>query len=113
MSRAGLCFHSLRKFFDQPVCCCFIQAADGYQNRAFELHPGDRVFVYTDGVPETTDANDAMFGEERLLEALNERRDGNPEDLARHVHEAVNRFVGSAPQFDDMTMLSCRWNGNH
>ena len=84
-----------------------------YQNRAFELHPGDRVFVYTDGVPEATDANDAMFGEERLLEALNERRDGNPEDLARHVHEAVNRFVGSAPQFDDMTMLSCRWNGNH
>ncbi len=83
-----------------------------YKNHAFELHPGDCVFVYTDGVPEATDADSAMFREERLLEALNQRRDASPEELVRYVHEAVNRFVGSAPQFDDLTMLCYRHIGS-
>ena len=79
-----------------------------YQNREFELHPGDCVFVYTDGVPEANDASECMFGGERLLDALNQDADAAPEELIHAVHEVVKRFRGDAEQFDDITMLCFR-----
>ncbi len=79
-----------------------------YHNREFRLNPGDCLFVYTDGVPEAINAAGEMFGEERLAEALNQASDTSPEMLIRTVHDAVDRFAGSAPQFDDTTMLCYR-----
>ena len=83
-----------------------------YQNREFELAPGDSVFVYTDGVPEATTASGEMFGEERLTETLNRNPDAEPEELIRRVHGAVDAFAGGAPQFDDITMLCLKYHGN-
>ena len=82
-----------------------------YQNREFELRPGDCVFVYTDGVPEAANAAEEMFGEERLSETLNQCPDAAPEALVRQVHDAVGRFADSAPQFDDITMLCFKYYG--
>ncbi len=82
-----------------------------YTNREFELHPGDCVFVYTDGVPEAASASEGMFGEERLVEALNQHADAGPEELIRGVREAVSQFAGDEPQSDDITMLCLRFNG--
>ena len=42
-----------------------------FREHSFELHPGDRLFVYTDGVPEATNADNELFGTDRMLEALN------------------------------------------
>jgi serine phosphatase RsbU (regulator of sigma subunit) len=82
-----------------------------YQNREFELQPGDCIFVYTDGVPEAANDAEEMFGEEQLCEALNQRPDAEPEELIRHVHDTVNRFAGNAEQFDDITMLCVKYYG--
>ena len=82
-----------------------------YQNREFELYPGDCVFVYTDGVPEANDSSENMFGERRLLATLNEHPDASPEELVDAVHKAVNEFTGDAPQYDDTTMLCFRMMG--
>lgn len=82
-----------------------------YQNRAFELHPGDRVFVYTDGVPEATAGSGEMFGEQRLAAALNICPDGKPEEILRTVKSAVDAFVGDAEQFDDLTMMCIEYKG--
>ncbi len=82
-----------------------------YQNRAFEMRPGDCLFVYTDGVPEAQNANKEMFGEGRLIDALNQHPDAVPEELLSNVRKAVDDFVGEAPQFDDLTMLAFRYNG--
>ena len=82
-----------------------------YHNRDFELHPGDCIFVYTDGVPEAANAADEMFGEERLLEVLNREPEAGPEKLIRRVHDAVDRFADSAEQFDDITMLCLEYRG--
>ena len=79
-----------------------------YHNREFRLNPGDCLFVYTDGVPEAINAAGEMFGEERLAETLNQASDTSPEALVRAVHDAVDRFAGSVPQFDDTTMLCYR-----
>ena len=84
-----------------------------YQLRKFELHPGDCIFVYTDGVPEATEADGRMFGEERLLSTLNRNADAGPEDLIRNVHEAVDLFADNTPQFDDITMLCLKYYGSY
>ena len=82
-----------------------------FREHDFEIFPGDSIFVYTDGVPEATDANNVLFGNERMLEALNQQPDAEPETILRNVKTAVDAFVGSAPQFDDLTMLGFRYNG--
>ena len=82
-----------------------------YHNREFELHPGDSLFVYTDGVPEAADSSEGMFGEERLTDVLNRYADAEPKELIGHVHDAIYHFMGSAEQFDDITMLCLRYYG--
>lgn len=77
-----------------------------YKEYEFELHAGDMLFVYTDGVPEATDAGQTLFGTERMLEALNKKKDTEPKKLVEGLKNEIDRFVGDAMQFDDITMLS-------
>ncbi|MBO4920002.1 MAG: serine/threonine-protein phosphatase [Erysipelotrichaceae bacterium] len=82
-----------------------------YTGYMLQLEPGDKVFVYTDGVPEATDKNSAMFGTERMLEALNKEPDADPEKILKNVQDSVDGFVRNAEQFDDLTMLCLEYKG--
>jgi sigma-B regulation protein RsbU (phosphoserine phosphatase) len=82
-----------------------------YQNRAFELHPGDSLFVYTDGVPEATSGSGRLFAEERLEMTLNACQGCGPEEIIQRVKGAVDAFVGDAEQFDDLTMMCLEYRG--
>ena len=82
-----------------------------FREHPFEMYPGDRLFVYTDGVPEATNAKNEMFGAERMLAALNRDPDASPEELLHTVRKEIDAFVGDAPQFDDITMMSFCYNG--
>ena len=87
---------------------------EGARYRDYEIHleKGGSIFVYTDGVPEATDAGSAMFGMDRMLEALNHRADIIiPETFITQVGDAVKEFAGDAPQFDDITMVGITWFG--
>ena len=77
-----------------------------YRLNELKLSPGDRIFLYTDGVTEATDENNRLYGEERLLETVNQNIVKNTQLLCEAVKDDVDRFVGDAPQFDDITMLS-------
>ena len=79
--------------------------ATKYQSFELQLEEGDKLFIYTDGVPEATDKDNQMFSMERMVDALNECKEGSPEDILNHIHKSVNEFVGDEPQFDDLTML--------
>ena len=81
-----------------------------YHNREFTLGSGDCVFVYTDGVQEAGNAALEMFGEERLIDTLNQNIDRDPEELIHRVRREVDLFADNAAQFDDITMLCLRWN---
>ncbi len=81
-----------------------------FREHEFEINPGDTLFVYTDGVPEATNAGNELFGPERLIDALNKEPDAAPEELLDNVNEALNDFVKDAPQFDDTTMMAIKWN---
>ncbi len=76
-----------------------------YSMDKFTLQKGDKLFLYTDGVPEATSADNELFGMERLTEVLKNRGSEKPEMLLRAVRASVDLFVGDAPQFDDLTML--------
>ena len=82
-----------------------------YRDYELVLEPGARLFVYTDGVPEATDTAGALFGTERMLSALREAQEGDSETILRSVHKAVTQFSGTAPQFDDITMLCLQYLG--
>ncbi|MBR6044973.1 MAG: PP2C family protein-serine/threonine phosphatase [Ruminococcus sp.] len=86
-------------------------ARSGMKFKEYELTltEGDTLFLYTDGVPEATAANEEMFGLQRMTDTMNSVREAEPEELLRTIHGAVDAFVGSEPQFDDLTMLAVKY----
>ena len=90
-----------------------IGGMDGAQYKEYEimLKPGAKLFLYTDGVPEATSAENELFGAERLLKALNADRSAAPEQVLKNVRAHVDAFVKQAEQFDDLTMLCLQYEG--
>ncbi len=82
-----------------------------FREAEFELFPGDRLYLYTDGVAEATNAANELYGTDRMIDALN-RHAGEPvEELPVSMKREIDAFVGDAPQFDDITMLTLRYWG--
>ena len=76
-----------------------------YRLNEYTLHPGDRIFLYTDGVTEATDRENRLYGEERLLAFMNAHTGLAADELLHGLKADIDLFVGGAPQFDDITML--------
>ncbi len=91
---------------------CAVATMEGirFKEHDFEVHPGDTLFCYTDGVTEATDAHNVLFGNDRLLAALNMDPDAGAETICKNVKSSIDTFVGEAPQFDDITMLCVKFN---
>ena len=77
-----------------------------YRENTLQLEPGDRLYLYTDGVTEATNSREELFGDERLQNALNEYMDLPVEQFLPKIKECIDAFVGDADQFDDITMLA-------
>lgn len=77
-----------------------------YHQYEFTLEKGETIFLYTDGVAEATDSDNKMFGVERMIDALNADASAPPKKLIENMKSEVDRFVGDADQFDDLTMLA-------
>ena len=82
-----------------------IQSGMVYKDFEMQLGKGDRIFIYTDGVPEATDPYNMLFTTDRMINALNERKDGSPQEFLEIVYTRVKEFVGDRTQFDDLTMV--------
>lgn len=83
-----------------------------YREYELTMKPGSKLFVYTDGVPEATNAENELFGVERMLAALNEDTSASVEEMLKNVRRAVDDFVKDAEQFDDLTMLGLEMKEN-
>ena len=76
-----------------------------YRQGTLRLEPGDRIFLYTDGVTEAANISDELYGMRRLTEVLNRNRSKSPEELLPAIKADIDEFAGDTPQFDDITML--------
>ena len=76
-----------------------------YRIGELTLGEGDRLFLYTDGVPEATNTQNNLYGEDRLLSFMNENANMEAQELLPTLKKNIDEFVGEAPQFDDITML--------
>lgn len=76
-----------------------------YRKHEVVLEPGDKLFLYTDGVTEATNEKNELYGEERLQNYLNCHVEENVETTIKGVKNDIDRFAGNANQFDDITML--------
>ena len=83
-----------------------------YRDYEVLLQRGDAVFVYTDGVPEASNAGREMYGLERLEAALNRLAGETPQGILEGVKADVDAFAAGANQFDDMTMLCLEYRGS-
>ena len=81
-----------------------------YRKNELQLLPGDKLYLYTDGVTEATDNNTELYGEQRLLDFVNSFENIEPESLCKLIKSDVDKFVGTAPQFDDITMLAINFD---
>ena len=82
-----------------------------YRNYVLHLEQGAKLFLYTDGVPESMNNAKEQFGIERTVEALNRKAEDSPEDILKEVDRSVKEFVGDADPFDDLTMLCVHYIG--
>jgi phosphoserine phosphatase RsbU/P len=69
------------------------------------LKQGDSLVFYTDGVTEALNANGQMYGEDRLLAEISKNQGLSAQQLLDQLTATVNRFTGSTPLNDDMTMV--------
>jgi sigma-B regulation protein RsbU (phosphoserine phosphatase) len=83
-----------------------------YAKNEFQLSKGDMIILYTDGVTEAVDSGDNLYGNDRLLNIIEENKYiTDPEKICSIIKNDIDKFVGSAEQFDDITILCMRYNG--
>ena len=79
-----------------------------YKQEEIRLSVGDEMFFYTDGVTEATNAENKLYGDDRLLACLDRCCEQEVSDQLTAVKEDIDAFVGGADQFDDITIMAMR-----
>ena len=106
--RAGQGYVIEKTIHSPPLCFLPGIKQSSYQ---MKIGPGDRIFLYTDGIKDARNKEGERYGEARLLEVLNRNRNATDEEIIRMVKADVDAFAGDAEQYDDMTMLSFTFHG--
>ena len=83
-----------------------------YQEYEVQLNYGDRLFVYTDGIPEAINRENQPYGTGRLISALNRVKDDPLSEALPAIQKDLATFVDGADPFDDVTMLGFTCLGN-
>ena len=80
-----------------------------YLNASTHIKPGALLWMYSDGISEAHNPQQQLFGEEQMVQTLTACKAANTATLVKHVLTQVDLFAGTAEQFDDMTLLACRF----
>lgn len=79
-----------------------------YEEQTLQLHPGDLLLAFTDGISEAMNASEDEWGEDRMLAEAQAHTDLNAEALLQRLFQAADAFAAGAPQHDDMTIILLR-----
>ncbi len=91
-----------------PGMALGILANERFGEHTSHLKPGDALIMYTDGVIDAMNAEQEMFGLERLKRLAHDHRHEQAQQLAETINDAVSDFVGDSVQFDDFTLVVAR-----
>lgn len=108
IKRNGGKFELIKEHHAPPIGC---MEGIPYKTEKLTLNPGDIIYVYTDGVTEANNSKGEFFGEKRMLDALNLPCEEGMVELNSNVKSSIDEFISGTPQFDDITMLSLKYNG--
>lgn len=81
-----------------------------YEEYTIKLEKGAKLFLYTDGVPESM-RDSKQFGMDRTLEVLNKYKDTSPEEINKNLLNELTMYMGNNNQFDDITMICLEYRG--
>lgn len=81
-----------------------------YKSGSVQLEPGDKIFQYSDGIPEAMNGKNEQYGMARLGKVLMQNSEKTPSELLPAIKADLDAFVGGAEQFDDITMLCVKFN---
>ena len=109
LKRAGQAGYELLKS-DRNLVLAGIPDFEFIQDET-DLMPGDRLFLYTDGLDEARDINNGFFGKERVKTLLDEQQSADLSETISRIKEAVDQFASGKEQFDDLTMLFVEYTG--
>jgi sigma-B regulation protein RsbU (phosphoserine phosphatase) len=80
--------------------------ADAFWRQAeVQINPGDVLLLYTDGIPDAESSEGAHFKEMRMIGIAQEKMGTSAHEIQQALLDAVQEFVGEAPQIDDITLL--------
>jgi sigma-B regulation protein RsbU (phosphoserine phosphatase) len=82
-----------------------------YSNASITLVPGDMLWLYSDGVTEAHNPEQDLFGEARMVEQVMVARQLPVQTVVQQMLHALDGFAASSEQFDDITLLACRYHG--
>jgi sigma-B regulation protein RsbU (phosphoserine phosphatase) len=82
-----------------------------YSEHTLQLHRGETLLIYTDGITEALNMAEELYSEERLERDLTELAGEPGQTIISGLADKVRAFAGNAPQSDDMTMLSLTYTG--
>jgi len=82
-----------------------------YPCTEIKLAPGETLFLFTDGVTEARSPEGKLFGDARLMAAMEACTDNSPDTIIETVAASVDAFSRGAPPADDLTALALRWQG--
>jgi sigma-B regulation protein RsbU (phosphoserine phosphatase) len=80
------------------------------EENEIHLAPGDLIVLYTDGITEAMDADEQLFGEARLQEAIMSKKGGSAQEILDAIIAATLDFIGDTPQADDLTLFVIKRN---
>ncbi len=87
---------------------CGIMEDAPYDEAQIELKSGDIALFYTDGITEAMNPDGEMFGAERLKDVVLRNLRLDSSGLIASIHDELSRFVGDAPQYDDLTLMTLK-----
>ena len=80
-----------------------------YDEARLQMLPGDTLVLYTDGITEAHNAQQQMFGVNRLETVCSDTSILSVQNLIDRVMLSVDDFAGGAPQYDDITLMALRY----
>ncbi len=81
-------------------------ADEVYEERSVDLQPGDRLFLFSDGVPEAVDFAGTLFGNARLMETLSQTRCNTLQESVETLLGEITQWLGGGKPLDDISILA-------